>query len=239
MRTSKTFLIVVAFSIAFGFVESAVVVYIRELYYPEGFGFPLKPMAFHIIVTELFRELSTLVILLCIGIIAGRTFAEKLAYFILSFAIWDIFYYIFLKALINWPDSLLAWDILFFIPTTWVGPVIAPVINSITMIILAVIIIFFTHKGVNVKFGLLIWLLLIVGSVITIVGYTEEFTRFMLTKFSFYEIFGCGDKTELLDHAIKFIPEYFNWYIFGTGELLFFIAIYIIIKKHLKKTGEK
>lgn len=234
MRNIQTILLVVAFSIAFAFVESAVVVYIRELYYPEGFDFPLKLMAFHIILTELFRELSTLIILLSIGILAGRNFAEKLAYFIMSFAIWDIFYYVFLKALINWPDSLLTWDILFFIPTTWVGPVLAPLINSITMIIMAVVIIILTKRGIKVKFNLTIWLLLIVGSLVTIIGYTEEYSRFMMAKFSFSEIFGSAAKEELLNHAIKFVPEYFNWYIFGIGELLFFVAIYLIIRQNYR-----
>ncbi|MBK6345555.1 MAG: hypothetical protein IPF68_06380 [Bacteroidales bacterium] len=31
------------FSIAMGFMESAVVVYLRALYYPDGFVFPLVP----------------------------------------------------------------------------------------------------------------------------------------------------------------------------------------------------
>ena len=236
MKISKTFLLVVLFSIAFAFIESAVVVYIRELYYPEGFDFPLKLMAFHIIITELFREISTLIILVSIGILAGRSSIEKFAYFIMSFAIWDIFYYVFLKALINWPESLLTWDILFFIPLTWVGPVIAPVINSVTMIILACCIIFFVQKREKIFPGRLVWPLLIAGSLITIYTYTEEFTSFMLKEFSFIELFGFGDKEKLFDYAVNFIPQYFNWYFFALGEVMFFVAISIIVyKQNLRK----
>jgi len=231
MKSLKTLLLVIAFSIAFAFVESSVVVYIRELYYPEGFNFPLKLMSIHIIVTEIFRELSTLIILLCIGLLAGRSFSEKFAYFILSFAIWDIFYYVFLKALINWPESWLTWDVLFFIPLTWVGPVLAPIINSLTMISLAAVIIFYAQRQVRIKFGFLVWTLLIIGSLITIYGYIEEYTFFMLREFHFIELFGFGDNILLLDYAISFIPYYFKWYIFGFGEFLFIVAIVLIVRK--------
>jgi len=39
--TFKTFLIVVVFGIAFGYIEAAVVVYLRQIFYPDGFTFPI------------------------------------------------------------------------------------------------------------------------------------------------------------------------------------------------------
>jgi hypothetical protein len=39
-----------------------------------------------------------------------------------------------LKAILNWPASLLEWDVLFLIPLPWIGPVIAPLLVSIMMI---------------------------------------------------------------------------------------------------------
>lgn len=230
MRQHRIFYLVIIFAIAFAYIESSVVVYIRELYYPEGFHFPLKLMAFNIIITELFRELATLIILLSIAVIAGRNFGERLAYFILSFALWDIFYYLFLKVLINWPPSLLTWDILFFIPLTWVGPVLAPVINSLTMIVMSLVILYFTRKSKKVRFNFLIWSLIIVGCLITIYGYTEEYTSFMLKEFRFIDLLGAGQPKRMLSYAINFVPVYFNWYIFSLGEMLFFVAIILIFK---------
>ena len=32
------------YAVAMGYLEAAVVVYLRAIYYPEGFSFPLKPM---------------------------------------------------------------------------------------------------------------------------------------------------------------------------------------------------
>jgi hypothetical protein len=72
MRRDFRILHLLAFSIAMGYLESAVVVYLREIYYPEGFAFPLKMMSEKVMITEVFREFSTLVMLAGIGIMAGR-----------------------------------------------------------------------------------------------------------------------------------------------------------------------
>ena len=104
---------VILFSIAMAYLESAVVVYLREIYYPEGFIFPLTPIDSTIAITEFWREVATLVMLLGIGILTGKSAPQRLAFFLLSFAIWDIFYYVFLYVLLGWPASLMTWDILF------------------------------------------------------------------------------------------------------------------------------
>ena len=123
------------------FVESAVVVYLRAIYYPEGFAFPLQPLTDYKIIVEICREAATIVMLMTVAHISGRTFRERFAYLIFIFGIWDIFYYVWLKVLLNWPATLLDWDILFLIPLPWIGPVIAPVSISIIMIICSIMII--------------------------------------------------------------------------------------------------
>ena len=134
MKKSRQTIWVVLFAIAFAFVESSVVVYLRSIYYPEGFAFPLKLMtSFHVLV-ELTREASTIVMLGCIAMVAGISRWQRFAYFLIAFGVWDIFYYIWLKALLNWPASILDWDILFLIPLPWIGPVIAPVLVSVSLI---------------------------------------------------------------------------------------------------------
>ncbi|MGB2868264.1 MAG: hypothetical protein WBD36_07425 [Bacteroidota bacterium] len=122
------------FAVAFAFVESSVVVYLRSIYYPDGFAFPLKLMtSFHLWV-ELAREASTIVMLGCVAMVAGTSKWQRLAYFLIAFGVWDIFYYVWLKVLLNWPTSILDWDILFLIPLPWIGPVLAPVLVSIILI---------------------------------------------------------------------------------------------------------
>ncbi len=128
------------FSAAFGMVEAIVVVYLRSLYYPEGFVLPLKPIGQSHLIAELFREFSTILMLVAVGALAGRSRWQKFAFFIIAFGIWDIFYYVWLKVFLDWPASLLDWDILFLLPVPWIGPVLAPVLISLLMIAAGVLI---------------------------------------------------------------------------------------------------
>jgi hypothetical protein len=59
---------------------------------------------------------------------------KKLGAFLLVFGIWDIFYYVFLKVLLDWPSSLLTMDVLFLIPAPWISPVLVPVCISVVMV---------------------------------------------------------------------------------------------------------
>ncbi|NOU18872.1 MAG: hypothetical protein HOO91_15060 [Bacteroidales bacterium] len=216
----KIFLWLTLFSIAMAFLETSVVVYLRKLYYPEGFNFPMKMMDKDIAIVEIFRELATLIMLLGAGFIAGRSKTEKFGLFLYSFAIWDIFYYIFLKITLNWPESLFTWDILFLIPTTWVGPVIAPIIVSLVMIVFAFLISKFTNRDIKTRINLIEWILLISGSVVLIVGFVFDYVRYMLQYFSFADIFSLTNTTKLMEKALGYIPTFFPWVIFTLGIVL-------------------
>jgi hypothetical protein len=231
-KISYTILWVTVFAIAMAFMESSIVIYLRKFYYPEGFSFPLQTIDFPIAVTEFIREVATIIMLLTIGLLVGRNGIEKFAFFIFPFAIWDIFYYVFLKVLIGWPESLLTWDVLFLVPTTWVGPVITPVINSLTMIILAMIIVWFVEKKQQVVMGFLPWFLLILGSIVVLVSYTEEYISFMSSEFTFWQLLGVSDKDAILSLALQFIPQHFKWWIFLMGEAMHLAAIGVIIAKN-------
>ena len=221
----KLLLLVSFYAIAMAFVESAVVVYLREIYYPGGFDFPLVAFWGKIALTELFRELATMVMLLTVACLAARKRSEIFAWFIFAFAVWDIFYYVFLKLILGWPASLLTWDILFLIPTTWTGPVIGPVINSITMILLAIVIIYYSGKGLNATLRSNEWIILIIGSVITIITYTLDYTAFMLEEFSLGKILFSPGSEEVMQRASTYIPRSFNYYLFTMGELMFLLGI--------------
>ena len=120
------------------------------------------------------------------------------------------------------------------VPVTWVGPVIAPVINSLTMILLAFIIIHFTEKNGDAKINKYEWMLLITGSLVIMFSYTQEYLSYMLNKFSFAEMLGISGKQEVINYACNFIPKYFNWYIFCLGELMNLSAIYLFAKNNKK-----
>ena len=82
------------FAVAMGFLEGIVVIYLRELYYPQGFDFPLKLMPPELVSIEWIREITTLIMLAAVGIIAGKNNLQRLMYFLFAFGVWDIFYYV-------------------------------------------------------------------------------------------------------------------------------------------------
>ncbi len=153
MDLKKRLLWLVIWGVSFGYIESAVVVYLREIYYPNGFSFPLVPIDKKILAIETAREAATLILLWSTAALSYRRLQSRVAAFFIMFGIWDIFYYIFLKMLLDWPQSLSTWDILFLIPLPWVGPVWAPVAVSAALIILSVIVLYLNERGFYPRFG--------------------------------------------------------------------------------------
>ncbi len=92
-----------------GMLEAIVVVYLRRIFYPSGFKFPLEIIPGSILQVEILRESCTLVMLVSISLIAGKNKLQSFAYFLFCFAVWDIVYYIGLKLILNWPASLFKW----------------------------------------------------------------------------------------------------------------------------------
>ena len=93
MKLSKKIFAVLIFSIAMAYLESAIVVYLRLLYYPEGFIFPIKIIPDEIFLIELGRELATIFMLASISFLIGARFVERFSYFLFAFSVWDIFDY--------------------------------------------------------------------------------------------------------------------------------------------------
>jgi hypothetical protein len=218
MKLRRQLIIVTLFAIAMGFLETVVVVYLRDILYPEGFGFPLSPIPADLAVTELLREVATMVMLISVGLFLTRKFSTGLAWFLYTFAIWDIFYYVFLKLLLGWPETLLTWDVLFLIPTTWIGPVLAPLILSLIMSLFALVILNGDARGKETRINGTEWTGLILGSLILIFGFTYDYSQHMLTHFSLAEMLRIKDP-EVLEVAMRYIPARFPWWIFVIGLL--------------------
>ncbi len=113
----------VLFAVGFGFVEAAVVVYLRELAQPAGFAFPVAPLPARLVGVEVAREAATLAVLLGAACLAGRGFWARFAAFAVAFGVWDLVYYASLRLMIGWPLAWGTWDVLFLIPGIWTGPV--------------------------------------------------------------------------------------------------------------------
>ena len=209
----KTLVWVTLFAVAMGFLETSVVVYLRALYYPNGFNFPLKPIPIFIAKVEFFREAATIIMLLGCGIMAGKTPLQRFAYFVLAFAIWDLCYYLFFYVCLSWPQSLADPDILFLIPVPWVGPVWAPCLLSLLMIVGALYIIFQTEKNKSFKVSKKQWLLMIGGALICMVSFMWDYLASTLnsTPWSLFS------STALFSDINIYVPASFNSLLFFTG----------------------
>lgn len=225
MRSWILLIWLTVFSIAMAFMESAVVIYLRELLYPGGFSFPLAEMEGSLAVTEIIRELSTLIMLMAVAVIAAKGFSLRFAWFIYCFAVWDIFYYIFLFLLIGWPASLLEWDILFLLPLTWTGPVISPLIITVLMISLAMLIVYYSDRGIDTRIKKLEWIILTAGALVVVIAFTWDYSAYILEEYSVADLWNMPLKGSLLEYASGYIPRRFNLALFTAGVLIIIYAI--------------
>ena len=195
MIKEKNILLVTLFAIAMAYLESAVVVYLRAMYGIENLLTDLNLTLDKYTFIEIGRETATIAMLAMIAVISGNTKPKKIGYFFLSFGIWDIFYYIWLYIFIQWPKSLLEWDVLFLIPLPWWGPVIAPILISILLITVGYVLI----KEVVFKIIIFDWITISVCITILLYTFVEDSIRIIIS--------GVGDLT-----SVK--PTYFNWILF-------------------------
>ncbi|MBN2183489.1 MAG: hypothetical protein JW715_16380 [Sedimentisphaerales bacterium] len=206
-KTFVRFFISVIFGIAFGYIEAAVVVYLREIFYPNGFNFPLSisiidSVSRRLLLTEVGREASTLVLIVTGAWLFGRNLRQRVAYALTIFAVWDIFYYVWLKVLLNWPASIMDWDILFLIPVVWAGPVLAPVLVSLVMLLFAAVILYRDSLDRPIKTRFYDWIAFFVASLIIVVSFCIP-----------------GPHTAEQNYS-----SYFYWTLFAAGLLFAVVA---------------
>jgi hypothetical protein len=202
----------VLFGAAFGYLEAAVVSYLRVLhesarqrFHPEmqrGDLFPLltreqvrdsgesKTLAI-----EIGREAATIVMLSAIALAVATDLGQWTAAFVIAFGVWDITFYLFLRLLLGWPASLLTWDILFLIPVPWVAPVIAPVLVASAMIAGGLRTLWLDAMGRRQHLGAWNVAGIIAGALVIILSFTLD-----------YPNISAGGS-----------PNPFHWGVFGSG----------------------
>jgi hypothetical protein len=200
---------ILLFSLPFGYLEAAVVSYLRALHEPvrqhyhpgrpASELFPLltpqqtrsaAPEQIRIIAVEVGREAATLAMLAALALAVSRNVSEWAAAFAIAFGTWDLAFYAGLKLLLDWPASLLTWDVLLLIPVPWAAPVLAPSLVSVAMIAAGV-----RQFQKPVPIGRLQWTGIFLGAAVVIVSFTLDYRNLL----------GGG------------VPNPFAWRIFGAG----------------------
>lgn len=148
LLTTTQLTLTTLFGAAFGFVEAAVVVYLRAAVgllpgykgtladvarmsagiYQQAQSVELPPS---LLTVELFREAATIVMLVMLALLAAQKIRERWAIFLWAFAVWDMAYYAGLWATVRWPASLRDLDVLFLIPVPWLSQVWFPILVSL------------------------------------------------------------------------------------------------------------
>ncbi len=220
----------ILFAIAMGMLESAVVIYLRELYYKDGFGFPLKIIPVSIARVETWREVATIVMLMAVGILSGKTRLQRFAYFLLAFAIWDLSYYGFLYVFLGWPESLLTWDILFLIPAPWVGPVWSPCLLCLLMISISIYVIRKTERDKDYRLSSLHFWLLILGAFVCIVSFMWDYLMW-----NQWRSWSFQSDQDLFEDIRTYVPRQFNITLYLTGFSMILSSILLSIQKNRSK----
>ncbi len=141
------------FAAGFGFVEGAVVVYLRaaigllpayhgtladvQRMAPEAYQQvqSLNQFPQSLLTIEVMREAATLIILLAVSLLSAPRSRERWGMFLWTFALWDAAYYGSLWATVRWPATLREMDILFLIPQPWIAQVWFPLTVSVLSVI--------------------------------------------------------------------------------------------------------
>lgn len=214
----KRWLVVAIFALAMAWVESAVVFYLRtmfdriEPYQPNPF-----PISLGIGLAELVRELATMIMLVTVGWLAGSNWRQRAGYALMAFGVWDIFYYVWLKVMTGWPHSLLDWDVLFLIPMPWWGPVLAPVLISLLMILWGTLVTLRDEAERPSPRGWRIWALNSTGVVLALSVFMADAIRVVRV--------GGGDKA-----LREMLPERFNWPLFVVALALMAAPVFVLAR---------
>jgi hypothetical protein len=198
----------VAFAVAMAFVEAAVVVYLREII-GGGSIFPMKEIPPQLLTVEICREAATIVVLLSVACLSFRGGVHRMGAFFLLFAVWDVFYYLWLSVTTGWPTGIADWDVLFLIPLPWVGPVWSVLLICAGMVVFAIL---FLRAPEDARFspGLRGWLAGLLGSATIIATYIIEWIKIG---------FGAG------------VPAHFSFLPFFTGLGLLGLSGWITWRK--------
>jgi len=192
-----------AFALAMALVEAAIVIYLRAVYYVDHplQIFPLRLLSENHLLLELARETATIVMLLAVAALAGRTWSRRFAAFVFLFGLWDLGYYGWLKLFLGWPTDWLEWDLLFLIPWPWLGPWIAPALVAVLFVGWGGWVLLAEHDPV---FNYWSAGMFCVGALLALGAFLEPAWPQLLAG---------------REAAVGFVPERFAWGIYAAGAL--------------------
>jgi hypothetical protein len=182
MRFRTRAAVVVAYAVAMAYLESAVVVYLQlaQSISPDKL-FPIRgaDVVGNLAAIEVGREFATVVMLAMVGVMAGRKWVDRLAWFAVAFGVWDILYYFWLWIFIRWPHGPGTWYVLFLIPVPWAGPVFAPIVVSLALVGFGLAVAKRVGEGGDVRVRPLAAAAAVAGGLLVVLSFTLDAPQLM------------------------------------------------------------
>lgn len=203
------------------YLESAVVVYLRRIYGISDLILSVPQFDPQLGAIELGRELATLVMLLTVGWAAGKRFQSRLGFSVFAFGVWDIFYYIWLRVFIGWPQTVFDPDLLFLLPLPWWGPVLAPVLIALLMVIVGALAVIKDEHGLRLLPSFMDWAILAGGVLIMLYAFMADALAALPTN------------AQTLG---QLRPSEFNWSVYLVGLAMLCLFIWRITKSTQPKS---
>ncbi len=225
------------FAAAMGALEAIVVVYLRELYHPAGFQFPMTPVPHTMLLMEMLRESCTIVMLAAVSAAAAKTFPLRFSFFVFIFGMWDLFYYLALKLFLDWPSSLFTWDILFLIPVAWTGPVLAPLVVSLTLTGLGLLVGRLDRKYGMVRIGAAAWALMGVGAFVIFLTFIWDYSKIIIEGGFLADFAHLAEGQTFQAAFASYVPRHFHWTAFVLGETLLLAGATALYRRTTRDTG--
>jgi hypothetical protein len=215
-RRVRTWALVVVFAAAMAWMEAATVYYLRTLVdrvYPyQANPLPIRGV---LIPVELIREAATLIMLFAVGTLASRRWLTRLGYTAIAFGVWDILYYVFLRAMSDWPRSLFDWDVLFLLPLPWWGPVLAPVSIAALMVLWGTLVTQVRDDRVFLPPSSVAWRLSLLGIALALYVFMADSLHLLHRG---------------IDTARQVLPTRFNWPLFFVALVLMAMPVLHIVR---------
>lgn len=206
--------------IAFGMIEASVVIYLRPFFAPADSPFSLvllnpegmTALQRTLLTVEAWREIATLLLIAGAAAVAARSLLHWAAYFVFTFAVWDIFYYIWLSVRIGWPQTLMQWDILFLIPKMWLAPVLVPLLISVMGIVMSMVVVRTLDLRRSVHMAFYHWTPVCLALLLWLISFLNK-----------------------SDKGMTSFPESYSWWLFVLGMIFCIAATVLFYREFLFK----
>jgi di/tricarboxylate transporter len=119
------------------------------------------------------------------------------------------------------------------IPLPWLGPVIAPILVSLTMIGLSTNLLFLDEYNGEVRVKFAEWLLLLAGAGLVFISFIWNYSVLLVQAGFGARFWNPAMKQHFLNLAYSYYPGFFNWPVFflGLGAVLLGTAL-ILVRLH-------